>query len=174
MDAFSVSVANGLNEPNMNGSRVALVSGTFALFQGLMPLIGWFIVVTAVNALEFLEQFVPWIALILLTFIGVKMIRDGFSDDGTEPMAIGMAALLVQGIATSIDALSVGFTISDYDIFGASVCALIIALVTWAICAVGLVGGKALGTRFASRATVFGGGILILIGLEIFITGVLL
>ena len=173
MDAFSVSVANGLNEPNMRKSRVALISGTFAMFQGVMPLIGWFIVVTAVGALDVLDQFVPWIALILLAFIGGKMIKDGIEgEEGSEPVSLGMTALLAQGIATSIDALSVGFTISDYDVVCAVICALIIALVTWIICAIGLMAGKKLGSKFTSRATIFGGAILILIGMEIFIKGV--
>lgn len=173
MDAFSVSVANGLNEPNMRKSRVALISGTFATFQGVMPLIGWFIVVTAVGALDVLDQFVPWIALILLAFIGGKMIKDGIEgEEESEPVSLGMTALLAQGIATSIDALSVGFTISDYDVVGAVICALIIALVTWIICAIGLMAGKKLGSKFTNRATIFGGSILILIGMEIFIKGV--
>ena len=174
MDAFSVSVANGLNEPDMRRSKVTLISGTFALFQGVMPLIGWFIVVTAVGALDVLDNLVPWIALAILAIIGVKMIREGLDNEGPEPVSLGMTALLVQGIATSIDALSVGFTISDYDIIGAVVCALIIAAVTWAICAVGLVAGKKLGSKFTGHATVFGGAILIFIGLEIFIKGVFL
>ena len=174
MDAFSVSVANGLNEPDMRRSKVTLISGTFALFQGVMPLIGWFIVVTAVGALDVLDNLVPWIALAILAIIGVKMIKEGLDNEGPEPVSLGMTALLVQGIATSIDALSVGFTISDYDIVGAVVCALIIAAVTWAICAVGLVAGKKLGSRFTGHATVFGGAILIFIGLEIFIKGVFL
>ena len=174
MDAFSVSVANGLNEPDMRRSKVTLISGTFALFQGVMPLIGWFIVVTAVGALDVLDNLVPWIALAILAIIGVKMIREGLDNEGPEPVSLGMTALLVQGIATSIDALSVGFTISDYDIVGAVVCALIIAAVTWAICAVGLVAGKKLGSKFTGHATVFGGAILIFIGLEIFIKGVFL
>lgn len=173
MDAFSVSVANGLNEPNMRKSKVALISGTFATFQGVMPLIGWFIVVTAVGALDVLDQFVPWIALILLAFIGGKMIKDGIEgEEESEPVSLGMTALLAQGIATSIDALSVGFTISDYDVVGAVICASIIALVTWIICAIGLMAGKKLGSRFTNRATIFGGAILILIGMEIFIKGV--
>ena len=174
MDAFSVSVANGLNEPDMRRSKVTLISGTFALFQGVMPLIGWFIVVTAVGALDVLDNLVPWIALAILAIIGVKMIKEGLDNEGPEPVSLGMTALLIQGIATSIDALSVGFTISDYDIVGAIVCALIISAVTWAICAVGLVAGKKLGSRFTGHATVFGGAILIFIGLEIFIKGVFL
>ena len=97
MDAFSVSVANGLNEPNMRKSRVALISGTFAMFQGVMPLIGWFIVVTAVGALDVLDQFVPWIALILLAFIGGKMIRDGIEGEGgSEPVSLGILDLLTK------------------------------------------------------------------------------
>ena len=136
MDAFSVSLANGLNEPEMGKSREIAISGTFATFQGIMPMIGWFIVVTAVGALEMLGDFIPWIALILLAFIGTKMILESKSEDDAGPVALGFAALMTQGIATSIDALSVGFTISDYDVMCATLCSAIIALVTWIIYAI--------------------------------------
>ena len=81
-------------------------------------------------------------------------------------------ALLVQGIATSIDALSVGFTIAEYEISMAVVCVLIIAVVTFVICLLGVMIGKKFGTGFSGRATVLGGVILVLIGIEIFVTGI--
>ena len=93
-------------------------------------------------------------------------------EDEIEKTEIGVGSLLIQGVATSIDALSVGFTIAEYDLLMALVCALIIATVTFAICMSGLAVGKRFGTKFSDKATILGGVILIVIGLEIFITGV--
>ena len=114
MDAFSVSVANGLNEPFMLKRKMLIVSGVFAFFQFIMPLIGWFCVSTVVNYFKIFEPFIPYIAFALLSFIGGKMIADGIKCDCPECSAVGVAGLIVQGIATSIDALSVGFTIASY------------------------------------------------------------
>ena len=177
MDAFSVSVANGLNEPNMPARRVLLVAGTFALFQTAMPLAGWLCVHSIAEAFQAFQPFIPWIALALLLFIGIKMIREGLQEetereDEEEKKLLRGGALLVQGIATSIDALSVGFTIAKYDLLSALVEAVIIGAVTFGICVLGVKLGKRLGLKLAGKASVFGGIILILIGLEIFITGV--
>lgn len=174
MDAFSVSLANGLNEPNMKKSKVCGVAGLFAFFQGLMPLIGWICVHTVLQYFQAFEKFIPWIALVLLVFIGGKMLKEGIEnkDGEVEKPEVGLSALIIQGIATSIDALSVGFTIAEYGLDMALVCVLIIAVITFFICLFGIVLGKKFGTRFSNKATIFGGIILILIGLEIFITGV--
>ena len=177
MDAFSVSVANGLNEPNMPARRVLLVAGTFALFQTAMPLAGWLCVHSIAEAFQAFQPFIPWIALALLLFIGIKMIREGLQEetereDEEEKKLLRGGALLVQGIATSIDALSVGFTIAKYDLLSALIEAMIIGAVTFGICVLGVKLGKRLGLKLAGKASVFGGVILILIGLEIFITGV--
>lgn len=174
MDAFSVSLANGLNEPSMKRMKMCGVAGVFALFQAAMPMIGWICVHTIVNKFKVFEKFIPWIALVLLLFIGGKMLIEGIrnNDEDDEVQKLGIGALLVQGVATSIDALSVGFTISEYGLVMALVCALIIAVVTFIICMVGLVIGKKFGTKFSNKAAIFGGIILIGIGLEIFITGV--
>lgn len=174
MDAFSVSLANGLNEPDMKRKKMCGVAGIFACFQALMPMIGWICVHTILQYFKAFEKFIPWIALGLLLYIGGKMLIDGIKnkDGEVEKPEVGFAALLVQGVATSIDALSVGFTIAEYGLIMALVCALIIAVVTFVICMVGLIIGKKFGTKFANKATIFGGIILILIGLEIFITGV--
>ncbi|MCC8045531.1 MAG: manganese efflux pump MntP family protein, partial [Clostridiales bacterium] len=109
MDAFSVSMANGLNEPQMQKKKMVGIAGAFAVFQFLMPLIGWFCVHTAVQYFEAFEPFIPWIALILLVCIGGKMLADGIHGKGEseESAKLGAGALIVQGIATSIDALSV-------------------------------------------------------------------
>lgn len=174
MDAFSVSLANGLNEPNMKKKRMGMIAGVFAVFQAIMPMIGWGCVHTMLQYFKVFEKFIPWIALVLLLFIGGKMILDGIknNEEELEETKVGMGALMLQGIATSIDALSVGFTIADYNVVMASVCAFIIAVVTFVICVVGLVIGKKFGTKISNRATIFGGCILIVIGLEIFVKGV--
>ncbi len=172
MDAFSVSMANGLNEPRMKKSKLFGISGVFAGFQAAMPLIGWFCVHTLVQCFKAFEPFIPWIALVLLLFIGGKMLMDGIKNNGEEngSIKLGIGALLIQGVATSIDALSVGFTIAEYDLLMAVVAAVIIAAVTFVICTAGLFIGKKFGTRLSNKAQIFGGVILILIGLEIFIT----
>ncbi len=173
MDAFSVSLANGLNEPKMSRRKTSVIAGTFAFFQFLMPMIGWFLVHTLVSCFRQFEVCVPWIALVLLGFIGGKMLIEGIKGgEGEDSPAVGVGALMVQGVATSIDALSVGCTISDYGFLMALVCCLIIAAVTFAICVAGLYIGKTFGTKLAGKAGILGGLILIAIGLEIFITGV--
>ena len=173
MDAFSVSLANGLNEPGMRGRRICGIAGVFAGFQALMPMIGWICVHTIVQYFKSFERWIPWIALILLLYIGGKMLIDGVRSRGgdVEKPRVGLYALLVQGVATSIDALSVGFTIAEYGFLTALVCALIIAAVTFAICVGGLIIGRKFGTRLAGKASILGGIILIAIGIEIFVSG---
>ena len=174
MDAFSVSLANGLNEPGMRRKRICAIAGVFAFFQALMPMIGWVCVHTIVQVFHSFEKWIPWIALALLLFIGGKMLIEGirYKEGETEKPKVGVAALFLQGVATSIDALSVGFTIAEYEFPMALVCALIIAAVTFVICVGGLLIGRKFGTRFAGKASILGGIILIAIGIEIFVTGV--
>ncbi len=172
MDAFSVSLANGLNEPQMKKSKMCGVAGIFSVFQFAMPLIGWFCVSTIAQHFKAFEQCIPWIALALLGYIGGEMLYEGIKnqDCQEEKPTVGFAALLVQGVATSIDALSVGFTISDYNLVEAVVACLLIGIVTFFICYAGLAIGKKAGTKLAGKAGILGGAILIFIGLEIFIT----
>ena len=174
MDAFSVSLANGLNEVNMKKSKMLRIAMVFAFFQALMPLIGWFCVHTIAQYFTFFEKMIPWIALILLSFIGGKMLLEGFKgeEEGLDYCGLGWKALMIQGIATSIDALSVGFTISNYTFVMALVCAGVIALVTFVICYAGVAIGKRFGTHLSNHANVLGGIILIAIGLEIFLTNI--
>ena len=173
MDAFSVSLANGLHEPKMPSGRMCAVAGVYAGFQAAMPMIGWLCVHTIVEVFSSFQRFVPWIALALLVYIGGKMLLEGLRGEEEASAAIGKGTLLVQGVATSIDALSVGFTIADDPAVMASVSALIIAAVTFVICLGGLYLGKRFGTRLAGKASVLGGLILIGIGLEIFLKGIL-
>lgn len=176
MDAFSVSLADGLREPVMKKRKMCLIAGVFAFFQALMPLLGWACIHTIVEKFQAFEAFVPWIALVLLCLIGTKMIFESTRKrDETQAQVVktGLVALLLQGIATSIDALSVGFTIAEYDFIAALVCALIVAAVTFGICLAGLLIGRKVGTRYERRAGLLGGIILILIGVEIVVSSFL-
>ena len=174
MDAFSVSFANGLNEPAMKRKKICGIAGVFAFFQAIMPMIGWICVHTVLRYFKAFEKCIPWIALILLLFIGGKMLIEGIKSRKNEidSPKVGIAGLLIQGLATSIDALSVGFTIAEYNFIMAIVCSLIISIVTFFICVTGLWIGKKFGTKYAHNATIFGGAVLIVIGLEIFFTGI--
>ena len=176
MDAFSVSLANGLREPGMRKSRMCAIAGVFAGFQALMPMLGWVCVHTFVERFAAFSRLVPWIALMLLVYIGGGMLLESLrhkeGEDGDLSVGLGSGALLMQGVATSIDALSVGFTIADYELPMALLCAAIIAAVTFVICFAGLLLGRKFGTKLAGKAGILGGVILIVIGLEIFIKGV--
>ena len=190
MDAFSVSMANGLHEPRMPLRRMCLVAGVYALFQYAMPIVGWVCVHTIVELFSSFERLIPWIALLLLLYIGGKMLLEGLqerrAENASETDADGCAVqspnpahvltgrlLLLQGVATSIDALSVGFTIEEYNFATANVAAFIIAAVTFAICMGGLKIGKVAGTKLSWKASILGGCILIAIGIEIFLKGIL-
>ena len=171
MDAFSVSLANGLNDPKMRPLRMCAISGIFAGFQFLMPMTGWVCVSTVAQLFGEFQKFIPWIALALLSFIGGKMIYEGIrGGDEESGSALGIGALLAQGVATSIDALSVGFTISEYNWLGALLSCTVIGVLTFFICLGGIIIGKGAGTKMAGKAGIFGGVILVAIGLEIFIT----
>ena len=179
MDAFSVCIANGLREPEMPLPRRIMMAGIYAFFQFMMPLIGWVCVRFIEETFSAFRKFIPWIALLLLLYIGGEMLIEAFrnkketQDDesgGVKSAALlPMKTLLIQGVATSIDALSVGFTISGYGVSEALLAALIIAAVTFAICLSGLKLGRAFGTKLERYAGLIGGTILIIIGLEIFI-----
>lgn len=176
MDAFSVSLANGVKEPNMKKQKSIIIAGTFSFFQFIMPLIGWVLVHTIVEKFKQFEKFIPWIALILLLYIGGKMIVGHFKKNKEEEEVdaeLGFGSLLIQGIATSIDALSVGFTIAEYGVANALVASLIIAVITFGFCIIGVFLGKKFGTRFSDKSELIGGIILEIIGLEIFIIGVI-
>ena len=174
MDAFSVSLANGLSDPNMKKKKMCIVAGIFAFFQAFMPMTGWLLVHTFLRYFKMFQPFIPWIALVLLAFIGGKMLACGIRGEEEEVKKEKLTAwvLFVQGVATSIDALSVGFTIAEYNFGQALLASGIIAFVTFVICMAGLVIGRKCGMKFSSKASVLGGVILIAIGIEIVITGV--
>ncbi|MCR5622825.1 MAG: manganese efflux pump MntP family protein [Treponema sp.] len=196
MDAFSVSIVNAITGPDMRLGRKCGIAGVYAFFQFAMPLLGWLCVHTIATIFTPFQKFIPWIALGLLLYIGGKMVLEALrGEDGRECAACGksgadcngckkknggkqlsFSVLLMQGIATSIDALSVGFTIADYGVVMAVIASLVIAAVTFVICMAGLFIGTAAGSTrlLTGRAQLAGGIILILIGMEIFVKGVVL
>ena len=178
MDAFSVSLANGLHEPNMHRKRICAIAGVYAFFQFIMPMIGWVCVHTIVEAFSWFRQFIPWIALLLLLYIGGKMVLEGLSERNTDEEELASQNrsasgkdLLLQGIATSIDALSVGFTIASYNAAQALSASFLIGVTTLLICLAGIRIGRYFGMRLAGRASVLGGVILIAIGCKILFGG---
>lgn len=174
MDAFSVSLANGALDHKMSKAKPFIISGTFAFFQALMPFIGWFFVHTIVEYFVEIQKFIPYVALLFLLIIGIKMIVDGAKGENVPcSIKIGAISLLVQGLATSIDALSVGFNIQNYTAIMALTYSLIIGVVTFAVCLLGVVLGKKIGNKLSCRASIFGGTLLIVIGICIFIKGIL-
>ena len=184
MDAFSVSVANGLADSGMNKGRMFSIAGTFAGFQFMMPMAGWLLVTEAARLFKWFSPLIPWIALVLLLIIGGGLLKDGIEelreskaggeneDAPSDAAKLTFGALMMQGVATSIDALSVGFTTAHYNTFQALLSSLIIGAVTLVICLAGLRIGRRLGELLAGRASILGGLILIGIGLEIWIKGV--
>ncbi len=172
MDAFSVSLVSGLSEPCMKYRKMTCVAGVFAFFQALMPMIGWLLVHTVLELFKSFEKYIPVIALVLLGYIGIKMIIEGLHCEGEDCKCrkLTLSALLIQGIATSIDALSVGLDIAEYDLLQALISALIIAAITFVICFFGIIIGKKTGTVLSGKANIFGGVILVLIGIYIFVS----
>lgn len=170
MDAFSVSLVNGLNEPHMKSKQVLKIAGTFAGFQGIMPIAGWFMVHTISQYFKKLEKAIPCISLILLVLIGSNMLLDGLKSKNPvmDTPSISNSILLTQGFATSIDALSVGFTIANYHFFMVLICAFIIAFITLLLCILGIKLGKKAGAKLSDKASILGGILLICIGFETF------
>lgn len=175
MDAFSVSLANGLREPELRPRRMLLVAGVYAVFQFLMPLIGWFCVHTVVELFSSLQRLIPLCAMLLLGWIGGKLLLEGLREQKTalavEKQKLPLGLLFTQGIATSIDALSVGFTIEQYDLRHAGLASCIIGGVTWLLCLIGLALGKRAGIKLSRCAPLLGGILLIAIGFKIFLEG---
>lgn len=173
MDAFSVSLAHGLHEPRMRAGRRGAIAGVFAFFQALMPMLGWSFMHLLLQYFRLLERLIPWLALTLLAYIGHGMVREGLRGAAADalPGRVGWPLLIMQGGATSLDALSAGFTIAGYGIEMALACSLIIAAVTFFACLIGIRLGCRFGLRFSSRAQVLGGLLLLFVGLHIFIMG---
>lgn len=171
MDAFAVSVTNGMTKKNVNLKWTFAIAGCFGIFQGLMPAIGYFLGSTFT---KYITQFDHYIALVLLGFIGGKMLVDGFKgecEEGECALNLTVGTLLLQGVATSIDALAVG--VSFAAVMPTSIDALIasgiITMVTFAFCVAAVFVGKKFGDVLNNKAQIVGGLILIAIGVKIFV-----
>ncbi len=177
MDAAAVGMTNGLNEPKMRLTKILLIALFFGVFQGVMPLIGYF---AGTLFAEAVASIAPYVALVLLGFIGGKMIYEALKKSKEEEETVknlGVGALTVQAIATSIDALAVGISLLALNGIGAlkvnifAACA-IIAACTFVISLAAVFIGKKFGAVLADKAELIGGIILVAIGLKIFIEGV--
>lgn len=169
MDAFAVSVCKGLGMQRINWRVAVTIALFFGAFQGLMPVIGWFL---GHQLIWLIEPFDHWIAFILLAYIGGKMIHDAIHE--TDPRAdehagaIGLAEIVMLAIATSIDALAVGISLGALG-GGIGVPSLIIGITTFVLSLVGVILGHAFGARYERFAKIAGGVVLVGIGLKVLI-----
>lgn len=175
MDCFSVSIAQGLNADRhdcLNRPKPALMASLFGIFQGGMPLVGYF-----AGALcgEFFYRFAPWVALILLSLIGGKMIYESLhkNDEKVYSSEWGMGRLLLLAVATSIDALATGVIFIPYP-QSLWLAVAIIGVTSLLFSAAGYLMGVYIGERFKVNVTLIGGIILVAIGLKIWIEGICL
>ena len=175
MDAFSVSMANGIREQKMSFAKACGIAAVFGVFQAMMPMIGWLLLNTVKQLFSGFEAFIPWIALGVLGYLGGKMLYEGIKSQSCPvvPAKLGFGTLLLQGVGTSIDALSAGLLIESYKWDMALVATGIIGVVTFGFCVVGVCIGKKAGSCFSGKAGIVGGAILIIIGLEIFIVNMI-
>jgi putative Mn2+ efflux pump MntP len=170
-DAFAVSVTNGMCSSHITKKNAFYTALTFGLFQAAMPVLGFFLGCTFS---EFISRFQHWVALFLLGFIGINMIAEAIKerrnpeDACTVKNVFTVKNLILQGIATSIDALAVGvgFAVMDINIFWA---ALLIGVITFFCCTVGVFIGRKFGALLGLRARFIGGILLLIIGIRIFI-----
>ncbi len=167
MDAFAVSITNGLCCTNLKKRQMFYIALCFGVFQGAMPLIGYFLG----KAFEkYICTFDHWIALVLLGYIGGKMIFDAVKgEEDAGEFQLTLKTLLTQGIATSIDALAVGVSFAALPNVNIWSSAGIICCTTFAFSLVGVVFGKKVGSKLGSRAQLVGGIILVCIGIKIFV-----
>lgn len=201
MDACAVSLTDGMNEPKMRAGKALLIAFTFAFFQAFMPMVGWTCVTLVVDSFAEFAKYVPYIAFALLAVIGGKMLYDGIkgvknernhtqngldaeqsvaeqdvnTQNKTNAAELTVWGLLIQAVATSIDALSTGFSLADIaggNVWYALLSCAIIAAVTFAISVAAVFVGKKMGNKLGAKAEILGGAVLIAIGLEILIKGI--
>jgi len=167
MDAFTVAVSKGMGIRQMKPSLGIKIALSFGIFQGVMPLIGYFL---GISFEKYIVAVDHWVALALLSYLGFNMIKGFFDKDEEKEVCSQILTnkeLLVLSIATSIDALAVGISFAFTDINIYFIC-LSITLITFIMCLIGVFLGKKIGDVFSAYAELFGGVILIFIGLSIF------
>ena len=169
MDAFAVSICKGLAMPAVNKKQALLIGAYFGVFQALMPLAGWLL---GSQFARHVTKLAPWIAFVLLAWIGGSMLRESLSkkeeDEEVEPVELRHKELFLLAVATSIDALAVGVSFSMVELsvsIGAA--AALIGCTTFAISVGGVFVGYIFGARYKNRAEFVGGAILLLIGVKI-------
>ena len=165
MDSLAVSIVNGIKYKNYTKKEMFIASLSFGVFQGLLPLLGYLIFTPFISYVSRIDH---WLVLIILTWIGVDMIKEGLEkkDDISEKNEVFTFKILIaESIATAIDALSVGVTLPSYTLNPYMTC-LLICLCTFIVCIIGHMMGKKIALILKDKALVFGGIVLILIGLE--------
>lgn len=168
MDAFAVSICKGLTMPKMKYSRALIVGLFFGGAQALMPLIGWLLGRSFESYITSVDH---WIAFALLAFLGGKMIFEALKKDDEEEKCacaekLDFKELTVMAIATSIDALAIGITFAFLKV-DISVAVSLIGVITFVICFIGVIIGHLFGAKFKSKAEIFGGAVLVLLGIKI-------
>ncbi len=168
MDAFAVSITSGICIKELKVKHALKIALFFGAFQGAMPLIGW---VLSIKFKAYIESIDHWVSFILLVFIGIKMIHEALKIDEEENCRrnpLDFKVLTILSIATSIDALVIGvsFAFLEVNILYA---AIIIAIITFLCCFIGVIMGKKFGQLFNNKAEIFGGVILVLMGIKILI-----
>ena len=169
MDAFAVAICKGLAMPNKVDKKGALLIALyFGVFQAVMPALGWLL---GSQFARYVTRLAPWIAFILLAWIGGNMIRESLSKEEKEEEETGSVShkeLLVLAVATSIDALAVGVTFSMLELaVSIAVAVILIGCTTFVISLAGVYVGNVFGAKYKSKAEFVGGAILILIGVKI-------
>ena len=166
MDAFAVSICKGLSMKKAGLKEGAICGTWFGGFQALMPLIGFFLGALFADAIEAFDH---WVAFGLLAIIGINMLREAFGKDEEEAhdADLSFKTMLIMAIATSIDALAVGISLAMAGNVNIVVAVLLIGVVTFLMCALGVKIGNVFGSRFEKKAQAAGGIILILLGIKI-------
>ena len=164
MDAFAVSICKGLSLKTMSWKKAIIVGLYFGFFQALMPLIGYFLGATFESVVTKVDH---WIAFILLGIIGINMLKEAFgNDEENQNDKVDFKTMIMLAIATSIDALAVGITFAFLKV-NMAIATIMIGIVTFAICVIGVKIGNKFGDKYERKAEVVGGLILIFIGIKI-------
>ncbi len=164
MDAFAVAICKGLSMKKIDYKKAIIIALYFGLFQTLMPVLGYFLGSSFTNVVEKIDH---WIAFILLSIIGINMIKESTSkEEEKRNDKVDIKTMLLLAIATSIDALAVGITFAFFKV-NILLSVIIIGIITFIISFLGVIIGNKFGDKFQNKAELFGGIILILIGLKI-------